>query len=75
MTAAASSQHGGDDVAKGRTSIHLSLDLSEKKEKIHLDLSPDEFYKLSLELEKAKYQLEALFKGSSRSDDSIKDTM
>ena len=61
-TAVTTSSSQGD-VGKGRTLVHLSLDLS-KKEKLDLDLSPDDFYKLCLELEKAKYQLEVLVKGT-----------
>ena len=44
---------------RGRSQVHLSLDLSQS-EQLNLDLSPDEFYKLCLEMEKAKMQLELL---------------
>ena len=50
---------------RGRTSVHLSLDLSQTG-KLNLDLSPQDFYKLCLEMEKAKLQLEMLLKTSSK---------
>lgn len=48
----------------GRTLVHLWLDLSAEGKKLNLDLTPDDFYKLCLEMEKAKFQLEVLLKNT-----------
>ena len=56
---------------RGRTLVHLSLDLSESG-KLNLDLPPHEFYKLCLEMERAKFQLELLLKNSGETNDEKK---
>jgi hypothetical protein len=56
---------------RGRTLVHLSLDLSESG-KLNLDLPPTEFYKLCLEMERAKFQLELLLKTSAEAHDEKK---
>lgn len=47
----------------GRTLVHFSL-LDSCEKKLNLDLTPDDFYKLCLEMEKAKFQLEVLLKNT-----------